>query len=220
MDIKALFANFFIGSDNVIIGIINMKKIIVVISMITILLQGCASYQASALPSADVMSFSNNQEQDNLHAAVKFFNAAESKKMFGTSDVYSRYQPVYIVIDNRTKDAYEFKKRMLNKTTIPAEEVAAECGFSTAGRATAYGVAGLFVWPLLIPAVVDGVGSANANERMGNDYMNKEINDERIPSNGLLTGIAFLEKMKDGELLVMRMRSVDDSSIKLFEFKK
>lgn len=124
------------------------------------------------------------------------------------------------MIDNRTKNAFEFKKRMLSRQTAPAEEVAKECGFSTVGRATSYGVVGLFIWPFLIPAVVDGVGSAQANTKMEDDYMYKEIKDERIQPNGLLNGIAFLDKMKDGERLDIRLINVDNNDIKLFTFVK
>lgn len=109
---------------------------------------------------------------------------------------------------------------MLSKQTAPAEEVAKECGFSTVGRATAYGVAGLFIWPLLIPAVVDGVGSSQANVKMEDDYMYKENKDDRIQPNGLLNGVVFLDKMKDGETLDIRLTNVDNNEIKLFTFTK
>ena len=198
----------------------NMKKLVSLIAVLAFLLQGCASYRAARLPSSDVMSFANYQDQNSLKVAVKFFDARESKKIFGVGKLYAKFQPVYIAIDNRTQAAYEFKKRMLSKQTVPAEEVAKECGFSTVGRATSYGVAGLFIWPLLIPAVVDGVGSAQANVKMEDDYMYKEIKDDRIQPNGLLNGVVFLDKMKDGETLDIRLTNVDTYEVKLFTFVK
>jgi len=184
------------------------------------MLSGCASYRAGRLPSIDVSSFQNVAEQEGLKVAVKFFDARETKQIFGVKKVYQKYQPVYIAIDNRTACTYGFKKRTLNKPTVPAEEVAETCGFSTAGRATAYGVAGVFIWPLLIPAVVDGVGSSQANQRMQDDFMYKEIKDERIVPNGLLNGVVFLDRMKDGEELAIRLQNVDTNEIKLFSFYK
>lgn len=199
---------------------IKMKKLLSLVLVLMFLLQGCASYRAARLPSSDVSSFANHQNQGGLKVVVKFFNARESKKSFGVGKLYRKFQPVYIAIDNRTKTAYEFKKRMLSKQTAPAEEVAKECGFNTVGRATAYGVAGLFFWPLLIPAVVDGVGSSQANVKMEDDYMYKEIKDDRIQPNGLLNGIVFLDKMKDGETLDIRLSNIDTNEIKLFTFVK
>lgn len=198
-----------------------MRKIVLpLVIIILLILQGCASYRASRLPSTDVTSFANYQDQDGLKVAVKFFDARESKSVFGVGKVSQLYQPVYIVIDNRTNGTYEFKKRMLNKQSAPAEEVAKNCGFSTVGRATSYGVAGLFIWPLLIPAVVDGVGSAQANVKMEDDYMFKEIKDGRIQPNGLLNGVVFFDKMKDGEELAIRLQNVETNEIKLFSFRK
>ena len=197
-----------------------MRKILSLLLILAFMLQGCASYRAARLPSSNVTSFANYQNQDGLKVAVKFFDARESKKIFGVGKLYTKFQPVYIAIDNRTNNAYEFKKRMLSKQTAPAEEVAKECGFSTVGRATTYGVAGLFIWPLLIPAVVDGVGSSQANVKMEDDYMYKEIKDDRIQPNGLLNGVVFLDKMKDGETLDIRLSNVDTNEIKLFTFVK
>ena len=197
-----------------------MKKIFGIIAIITIVLSGCASYNATRMPSADVMSFSNHQEEDNLYVAVKFFNSNESKNVFGVSDVYNKYQPVYIAIDNKTKNTYEFYKSMLNVTSTPAEEVANKCGFNTAGRAVAYGIPGLLIWPFLIPAVVDGIGSSNANEKMNQDYSDKEITDGRIPPSGLLNGVMFLKKMKPCEDLTIKLKNVENGEIKVFNFKK
>ena len=186
-----------------------------------VVVSGCATYSAGRLPSSDVSSFKDMQEQDGLKVAVKFFDARESKQIFGVGKVHDLYQPVYIAIDNRAKDSYQFAKgTSINKQSIPAEEVAKNCGFSTVGRATTYGVVGLFIWPFLIPAVVDGVGSAQANQKMESDYSFKEIKDDRVQPNGLLNGVIFVDKMKSGEEFVIRLQNTSNNEIKLFSFKK
>src|SRR4030042_837029 len=123
-----------------------MRKLLAIFLLPIFILQGCASYHASRLPSSEVTSYADYQDQDGLKVAVKFFDARESKKVFGVGKVYSKFQPVYIAIDNRTSNPYEFKKSMLNKQSAQSDEVAKECGFSTVGRATTYGIAGLFLW--------------------------------------------------------------------------
>ncbi|MDD4202439.1 MAG: hypothetical protein PHQ52_03135 [Candidatus Omnitrophica bacterium] len=197
-----------------------MKKVISVMLCFCLLLSGCASYNASRLPSKDPFSFANYQQKDGLIMAAQFLSASDSKKVFGVSNLYKKFQPVYITIENKTGETYDFKKSMLNKRTTSAEEVAEICKFNTAGRATTYGVAGLFLWPLLIPAVVDGVGSSNANSKMQDDFAFKEIRDDRIQPNGMLSGVVFLEKMKDGETLDIRLQNVGDNNIALFTFQK
>ncbi len=197
------------------------KWLLVLLLIGCFVINGCATYNAGRLPSSDVSTFKNAQDQAGLKVAVKFIDARESKQVFGVGKVHELYQPVYIAIDNRTKNSYEFSKRgSINKQSVPAEEVAKSCGFSTVGRATAYGVAGIFIWPLLIPAVVDGVGSAQANQKMESDYMYKEIKDDRISPNGLLNGIIFTDKIKEGEEFVIRLTNTDTNEIKLFSFTK
>ncbi len=196
-----------------------MKKIISII-IVTLVLSGCASYRAGRLPTKDIYAYSNRQEQEGLMVAVKFLESAEIKAIFQRDMRSKGVDPVFVIIDNRSKNAYNFAKSMVNKNTYSPEEVAKMCGFSTVGRATSYGVAGLLIWPLLIPAVVDGVGSSQANARMKDDYCYKEIQDERIMSNGLLSGILFLAQMKPGEELSFRLQNVDNNETKLFSFKK
>ena len=195
-------------------------KIFIPLVILCFTLSSCATYRGGRLPSIDVESFDKSQDQEGLKVAVKFYDARESKKLFGIGCVADNYQPVYIVVDNRSTNSYDFKKRTINKASAPAEEVADKCKFNTAGRATAYGVAGLIIWPLLIPAVVDGTGSARANTRMEDDFMYKEIKDERVAPNALLNGIVFFDKMKDGEELAIRLSNLDTEEIKLFSFKK
>ena len=77
-----------------------MKKILVLILLSAFVFQGCASYRAGRLPSSDVASYTNHQDQDGLKVAVKFFDARESKQIFGVGKVHSKYQPLYIAIDN------------------------------------------------------------------------------------------------------------------------
>jgi hypothetical protein len=196
-----------------------MKKIFVAIAS-GFLLSGCATYHSGRLPTRDVFAYQNRQEQNGLHMAVKFFEPSESREIFQRNIGEKGIDPVFIVIDNRSKNTFQFSKSMVNKNTIPADEVAKMCHFSTVGRATGYGVAGLFIWPLLIPAVVDGMGSASANERMRDDFSYKEIKDERISPNGLLNGVLFIEKMKSGEEVAIRLQNVETNETVLFSFRK
>ena len=197
------------------------NKVLVLLVGTCLVISGCATYSAGRLPSSDVTTLKNMEDQDGLKVGVKFMEPRESKQVFGVDKVSELYQPVYIAIDNRTKNTYEFAKRTsINKQSVPADEVAKNCGFNTAARATTYGVAGIFIWPLLIPAVVDGVGSAQANQKMQSDYAYKEIKDDRVQSNGLLNGVIFVDKMKEGEEFVIRLQNVSTNEIKLFSFKK
>ncbi len=197
-----------------------MRKAMSLILVGMFLLQGCASYRAGVLPTRDVFLYDNKQEQDGLNVAVDILDAKETKRVFQFKLQSKNVQPVYLVIDNRSDKTYEFSKANINKQCYSAEEVADKFQFSTAGRATTYGVAGLFIWPLLIPAVVDGVGSANANQKIQDDYAYKAIQDKsRIAPNGMLTGIVFVPNMKPGEDFTIRLTDVADNTVKRFSFR-
>ena len=53
-------------------------------------------------------------------------------------------------------------------------------------------MAGLFIWPLLIPAVVDGVGSSKANTQMDIDFASKGLQDAVIQPYVVANGVIFV----------------------------
>ena len=196
----------------------RMKKLVLLLVIGG--LCGCASYNTMSLPSADVYAYSNRQAQKDLTISVEFFDASKTRKIFKVNLLKKGYQPAYIVIDNRSKETYLFNKSRISKTCYDASVIAEKCGFSTAGRATAYGVGGLFLWPLWIPAIVDGTGSARANREMQSDYAVKEIKNGRIQPNGLLSGVVFVDKMANGEHFDIRLQNIETNEILLFNFIK
>jgi hypothetical protein len=63
---------------------------------------------------------------------------------------------------------------------------------NTAGRAAGWGAAGIFIWPLLIPAVVDGVGSSQANQKLNADYSSKGVTECVIQPYTMLSRVVFV----------------------------
>lgn len=193
-------------------------KVAGIMVMMCVLFSGCASYNTMSLPSADTFAYSNRQTVENVSIAVEFFDASQTKKVFQTDLLSKGYQPVYIVIDNRSKATYIFNKSQISKNCYDASVIAEKCGFSTTGRATSYGVGAIFLWPLAIPAIVDGTGSARANTQMKNDYAMKEIKNGRVSPNGLLNGVVFVDKMANGEHFDIRLQNIETNEILLFNF--
>ena len=151
-------------------------------------------------------------------AAAYFFNATESKKTFGVGKVYRLYQPVFIAINNRTTDTYTFRRESMKPASVSAEDVAKECKFSTAWRAGTYGVMGLFLLPLIIPAIVDGIGSAQANKEMKTDYLLKEIPNGEIDPGAALFGVAFVERKNYDGTLTISLKDVNRTDEKFYRF--
>jgi len=136
---------------------------------------GCASYKAAALPILQPEFAPYSEDHNGVTVSCKAFSEFESKRYLGRNVQAKGYQPLQICIQNESKRYFVLTPQSINLPLIPAEDVAREVHTNTVGRATAYGVAGLFIWPLLVPAVVDGVGSSQANQKLDADYGGKGI---------------------------------------------
>ena len=90
------------------------------------------------------------------------------------------YQPVQLSIQNNTDKEYFFALDRVGLSLARSEEVAEKVHTSTVGRATGYSIGALFFWPLAIPAIVDGIKSANANEALDLDFSIKAARDQVI----------------------------------------
>jgi hypothetical protein len=174
---------------------------IVVVSLFT----GCARYSAHALPGVETVMATHMQRQGNIHVGTKFLSSSECKSTFGSSKVMEHYQPVVIAITNNSEKVVVFRKDQMSHIAYPAELVAADCKFNTMCRAASYGIASLFCWPMVIPAIVDGIGSSNANNQMASDYAIKEIQNAELQPGMHLVGVAFLDKMNRGEGLTIKL---------------
>lgn len=76
----------------------------------------------------------------------------------------------------------------------PAEDVARYVHTNTVGRSLIYGVPGIIIWPLLVPAVADGVGSSQANQKLDADYSSKGVNETIIQPYTTLNRVVFVPK--------------------------
>jgi hypothetical protein len=156
-------------------------------------LAGCANYSASALTNLNPDFILNSSSQpSNLKAAAKAFSKADCKKYLDRDVMSKGYQPVQLFIQNNTKKSYSFA---LNRISLPharPEEVAEKVHTSTVGRAAGYGVGALLLWPLAIPAVVDGIKSSQANEALDNDFSAKAARDQVLQPRSYLNTLIFV----------------------------
>lgn len=152
---------------------------------------GCASYRAVSLPFLQSEFCPTAQTISGITTCTKALSQDDCRKYFDKNLIREGIQPIQITIHNDTKRYLLLKKDSISLPLVPPEEVAAKAHRNTAGRATAYGVAGIIIWPLLIPAIVDGVGSSNANQQMDNDFAAKGIDDTLIQPYSKINGVVF-----------------------------
>jgi len=165
-----------------------MKKTtfpLVALSTVLIFLSGCASYNASPLNSFTsdmiISHEPNGMGTSDISVGAKVFNKADCKKYLDRDVIAKGYQPIQLYIQNSSDKDYIFSLNRISMSSARPEEVAEKVHTNTAGRVAAYGAGAWFTLGILaVPAVVDGVKSANANEALDNDFSAKAARDQVI----------------------------------------
>jgi hypothetical protein len=148
--------------------------------MLSMVLGSCASYEAIALgnPSKELLQFLDGKE--GVGVVAKELSRDDCNKYFDRDVIAEGYQPVQLYIHNNSKKNYAFSLNRIELPLAKAEEVAQKVHTSTVGRAVGYSVGALLLWPLAIPAIVDGIGSARANDELDRDFTVKAAKDQTV----------------------------------------
>ena len=172
----------------------NQKRFSIIVISILLMLApyGCATYKAAPLPILQPEFAPYSETIDGVTLSCKTLSEAECKKYFDRDIIDKGYQPVQLSIKNDTKKYILFSNQGVSLPVCSPEEVAEKVHTSTAGRAAGYGVAGIFIWPLLIPAVVDGISSSQANTNLDRDFSDKNMEQIIINPFGTHSGIIFI----------------------------
>lgn len=156
-------------------------------------LTGCASYRASTLSNLSTKVF-NKQEQlkNDVFLVTKDFNEEDCERYLDRNVIKEGYQPVQVYIQNDTDNSYAFDLNNMNQTIASAEEVANCVHTFTQARAFGYGVGAFFIWPLAIPAVVDGIKSSHANDQLDRDFDSKVAKNQIIQPYSAMNVLIFI----------------------------
>lgn len=165
---------------------------LVVGALVSLFLAGCASYEAFPLGNFAVDGAFLREEKEGIVVMARALTKEDCRRYLDRDIVDFGYQPVQLFIQNNSEKSYFFS---MNRVTLPAAplyEVAQKAHTWTATRATCYGVGALFVFPLIIPAIIDGMGSANANRALDADFSMKTASDQRLFPYSHLNKIIFV----------------------------
>jgi hypothetical protein len=157
-----------------------------------VLLNGCASYKAVPLSRLEPEFAPFSETKEGVTLACKAFTKTDCKRHFDRDVIKKGYQPVQVSINNDTKRYLLFSAQGVSLPVVSGDEVAKKVHTSTAGRSTAYGVGALILWPLAVPAIVDGVGSSKANQQLDTDFAAKGAQRQVIQPYGTMNGILFV----------------------------
>ncbi len=179
------------------------------------LLAGCASYRAMPL---DRLTFlSGYPMREGLTVVAKAFDKGDCRTYLDRDLLEEGYQPVQIEIVNNSSASYLFSLNRVSLPCAPIEEVASSVHTSTAGRIAGYGAAAIFTCGLFaIPAIVDGVGSFEANGRLDRDFAAKGGRDQMIGAHSVLSALLFVPKSSYSDRFTVTLIEGGSASPKTF----
>lgn len=135
----------------------------------------CAKYQPSPLNAPY-----NRNTTNNVEAGARELTQGEFKQYFDSKLSQSSYAPVQLYINNNTDKPLLLDSSNINLSLLSTHDVAKKLHRNTAGRVCGWGIPGLFIWPILIPAVIDGMKSAEANKDIDFDITQRAFGANSI----------------------------------------
>lgn len=157
-----------------------------------ILLTGCASYNASTLSTLPAEGAIQSTENPQVLVSWKTFDQTDCKRYLGRDVISEGYMPIQLTIRNNSNDPFYFNPQNFNVPLAPVNEVAGKAHTSTAGRVVGWSIGALFIFPLVIPAVYDGLKSSDANDQLDADYESKALREQTIQPKSLFNGVVFI----------------------------
>lgn len=174
----------------------NSKKTSSYFSLIAVtallsLLSGCASYKTTPLRKLPITV----SQEESVSFEYHVLDRKDCKKYLDRNVMAQGYQPIHLTITNNSNKYLHLSLADCSLTCIEPHIVAKSVHTSTAARAAGYSVLGVLTCGLFfIPAVVDGVGSSEANKKLDNDFDCKTIGDQTIPPHRTINGLIFTPK--------------------------
>jgi hypothetical protein len=157
-----------------------------------LLLSGCASYKATSLSALAPQFVKQSEELPGMVVGCKSLSQDECKTYLDRDVIKKGYQPVELTFFNQTDKTYQFSSDLVSLPCSSPAEVASKVHTSTAGRIAGYAVGSLIFTPLIIPAVVDGIRSYNANKELDIDFQSKAEKSFLIGPESYKTTLIFV----------------------------
>lgn len=152
---------------------------------------GCAHYKARPLGKLS-SGVSLEKNEQSMSFIYRVYGKDDCKRFLDRNVLEKGYQPVHITFINNSNRFLYISPSNFSFPCVASDVVAQEVHTSTTKRAVGYGVAGLFLWPLLIPAIVDGVGSSEANKQLDADFAQKSLRSHVVGPFNMVNGLIFV----------------------------
>lgn len=151
-------------------------------------LAGCARYKAMPLSPLK----NSLVERGCISFDYMVFDEEDCHEYLDRNVLDKGYQPIQIALTNNTDHYFTLSS---NHCSVNTREVSCANHTNTKARALGYGLAGFVSSGLFfIPAIVDGIGSSNANKKLDRDFSQKALRRKQIvPPHATINGLLFID---------------------------
>jgi hypothetical protein len=176
-----------------------------------LVLSGCASYKSLPLRRLAATQVKAIQKKEKLLFAHRVYNKADSERYLGRNILAAGYQPIQLTITNQTRRNLLFSLNNISLPCVNQEAVKNLVYTSTTARALGYGIPALFIWPFIVPAVVDSIWSSDANKQLDVDYNTKSSEEQTLKPGETLNGVIFVPLCEFRNTFTITLLDVENS---------
>lgn len=149
----------------------------------------CVIYKAKPLDTLELVT----EKPQTISFNYRIFNQSDCKKFLGRSMLIKNgYQPIQISFTNNSDSHFTLSLADFNLPCIAYDEVAESVYFSAVKRGIVWGIGALFIWPLVIPAIVEVTQCPEANDRIDRDYFNKSLTTQIVKPFTTVNNLIFV----------------------------
>lgn len=185
-----------------------------------LLLAGCANYNASSLTPLSSLGALRSAHNPAVLVSWRAYDKEDCQTYLGRNILAEGYVPIQMTVRNDSDDPMYLSTENFNIPLASPLQVAEKVHTSTAGRVAAWGAGGLVLWPLLIPAVYDGIKSSEANSSLDADYQSKALKEQTIGPHTTFNSVVFVPKEQVNQHIEMYLTNERTHEKLIFPMEK
>jgi hypothetical protein len=131
-------------------------------------------------------------KDESLSFTYEIFNANDCKKYFNSKSIMKKgYQPVQIKFTNNSKDHVVVSPHNFSFRCADFQDVANSLHRDGMARGIGFGLGALWFFPLLFPALIQGLGANDYNQDMDFDFEMKALKNQIVQPYTTVEGVIF-----------------------------
>ncbi|MEI7751645.1 MAG: hypothetical protein WCJ71_06095, partial [Candidatus Omnitrophota bacterium] len=134
--------------------------------VLTLIASGCVRYRPHTTDRSSFMQRAQTQTRDDLTVTLTVLSNKEAKKFFGTALAKRGIQPLWLEIDNRSKNTLFLIPRNIDPNYYSADEAAYMAHYRQTRQFFDAGLLAIFFFPALALVPVNFFMTRAANKKM------------------------------------------------------